>query len=135
MLEGMAALVRSNADRGDGVTVIDIGRETEPLVGRVVVITKHPVNRNHLDIVDPGIGKNLTRRPGTRHPARGRDLLVFVEGRGDAELRPQPEGQRDTDQKDVEFKGHGSNVLYSRRHPGREKVQGSVADGEKISRP
>ena len=107
VLEGVTALVRGDPDGGDRVAVVDIGREAESLVTRIVVIAEHVVDFLNADIMDSGVGKDPARGLGTGHPRGGGDLLVGLEGGGDAKLRPESEGQGHTDQKDVEFKCHG----------------------------
>ena len=58
MLEGMAALVGRDADRGDGTAVIDIGGEAESLAARIVMVPEHVVDLDNLNIAEPGVSEN-----------------------------------------------------------------------------
>ena len=70
------------------------------------MVAEHVVDLLDPDIVDSRIGKDAPRGISPGHPRGGGDLLVGLEGRGDAELRPKAQGQRRTDQEDVDFEVH-----------------------------
>ena len=107
MLERVTALVGRDADRGDRSAIVDIGGEAELFVGGVVVVAAHVIDLLHPHVVDSRIRQNSPRGLRSRDSGDGRDLLIGLEGRGNAKLSPKAEGKRDTDQKNVEFKGHG----------------------------
>src|SRR3712207_8596227 len=52
LFRSVACFMRSDAERGDRRRVVDVGRQTEPLLHRVVVIAEIVVRLHDVDVMD-----------------------------------------------------------------------------------
>ena len=135
MLDGVAGFVRGDAQRGHAWRAVDVGRQTEPLFDRIVMVAEHVVDLADLDIVDLRGVEDFARGLRSGHSGSRGDFLVSAERGRNAHLGVKTEDKRNSDQQQVGGHAHGgfrsspqttnaqfrSKVFYSSRGTDRRE--------------